>query len=131
MCSIKTNSVYFVDWESTSKDFVKGIKFTSAQRDTKVHLFYNKKTSKASLPPDCEWIVKHPSLTISAEASWTALITYVIHFYTHLACHCSDNTRCRLWPHPHVHTKYKAHVVCGDEARYEEFAAILRHNKVT
>ncbi|EDO33203.1 predicted protein [Nematostella vectensis] len=130
MCSIKTSNVYFVDWETTGKDFLKGIKFTSTQKDIKVHVFYNKKTPKCDLPEDYEWVVKHPTLTSSAEASWTALITYVLHFYTHLSCTCT-NSRCKLWPRPHMHTKYRAHVVCGDEARYEELAAILKFNKIS
>lgn len=129
MCSIRTANVYFVDWETTSKDFLRGIKFTVSQRDIKVHVFYNKKTPKQEQPPNYEWIVKHPSLTSSAEASWTALITYVLHFYTHLACQCGD-TKCKVWPKPHVHTRYKAHVVCGDEGRFEELEAILKFNKI-
>ena len=129
MCTIRLTSIFFVDWETTSKDFVKGIKFTSTQRDIKVHLFYNKKTPKNELPGDSEWIVKHPTLTSSADASWTALLTYVLHFYTHTACNCTNN-HCRLWPKRHVHTKYRAHIVCGDEARYEELQAILKFNKI-
>lgn len=130
MCSIRTSNIYFVDWETTSKDFLKGIKFTTTQKDIKVHVFCNKKTPKADLPPNYEWIVIHPTLTSSAEASWTALITYVLHFYTHLSCQCTDS-KCKIWQHPHVHTRYKAYVVCGDEARYEELEAILKYNKIS
>lgn len=130
MCSVKTRSVYFVDWESTSKEFVKGIKFSSPRRETIVHLFYNKNTLKSSLPPDCDWIVKHPTLTSSPEATWTALITCMIHFYTHRAHPCTESVHCRLRTRHHVHIKFKAYIVCGDEARYAELAAILKHNKV-
>ncbi|XP_015774722.1 PREDICTED: uncharacterized protein LOC107352920 [Acropora digitifera] len=129
MCTVRYSSVYFVDWETTGKDFVKGVRFTSTQRDTKVHLFYNKKTPRTDLPTDCEWIVKHPTLTTSDEASWTALITYVLHFYTHVSCNCSNN-RCKVWSKHHVHTKFRAHVVCGDESRYQELEAILKFNKI-
>ena len=106
LCSVQTRSVYFIDWESTCKTFVQGIKFTSSARETTVHLFYNKKTSKASLPPDCDWIVKHSTLTSSSEASWTALITYVIYFYTRLACPHTDIVHCQLRTRHHVHKKY-------------------------
>ena len=129
MCTIRYSSVYFVDWETTGNDFVKGVRFTSTQRDTKVHLFYNKNTPKTDLPTDCEWIVKHPTLTNSDEASWTALITYVLHFYTHVSCNCSNN-HCKLRSQHHVHTKFRANVVCGDESRYQELEAILKFYKV-
>ena len=129
MCSIRTTSVYFVDWQTTTKDFVKGIKFTTSQRDLKVHIFYNKKTPKQDLPPDYEWIVKHPTLTSSQDASWTALLTYLLYFYTRLSCNCTES-RCKLWPNSHVHKRYKANVVCGEESRYAELAAILTFNNI-
>ena len=129
MCTIRSTSVFFVDWETTSKEFLKGIRFSSKQREIKVHIFYNKNTTKRELPEDCEWIVKHPSLTSSPDASWTALLTYILHFYTHISCNCS-NKPCKLWSKPHIHNKYKANVVCGDETRYEELEAILKFNKI-
>lgn len=129
MCTIRSTSVFFVDWETTSKDFLKGIRFSSTQREIKVHIFYNRNTTKRELPEDCEWIVKHPSLTSSPDASWTALLTYILHFYTHISCNCS-NKPCKLWSKPHIHNKYKANVVCGDETRYEELQAILKFNKI-
>lgn len=129
MCTIRSSSIYFVDWETTSKDFVKGIRFTSTQRDVKVHIFYNRSTAKHELPGDYEWIVKHPTLTCSAEASWTALLTYVLHFYTHTSCNCTNNS-CKLWSKRHVHMKYRANVVCGEETKYEELEAILKFNKI-
>ena len=129
MCTFRSTSIYFVDWETTSKEFVQGIRFASTQNDVQVHIFYNKSTPKSELPEDCEYIVKHPTLTSSAEASWTALITYVVHFYMHVSCHCAK-THCKLWAKPHFHTRYRAHLACGDEARFEELEAILKFNRI-
>ena len=117
--------VYFVEWKSSGKRFINGVKFVApAAPSVRIHLFYNKKISPSELPMDSEWLTKHKSLTDLEDAPRTDLMAYMISFYTRATMSCHH---CSLAnPKP----KFTLYLVCGEEKTDEELIAIMKANKV-
>lgn len=124
-CLDKNISLVFVAWEGNGTDFLKGVNLSHVPENLRVHVFYSKGTPVSELPKFTSWLIGHESLTDSVDALWVDLTAYLVTINTRFSAKKAC-PKCAARPEDNVSMT----LVCGENARGSELAALLKANKI-
>ena len=73
--------VFFVEWDATFVEFIKGISLSPTLRgNIVVHIFYRHDIPAKVLPRYKPWLFKHPASSENIDAAWRLLEAYVTRY---------------------------------------------------
>ena len=123
-CKEKCFKLFFMPWGKCCEEFLNGVSFVYVPENIRVHVFYSKSTPPNQLPKFANWLIGHESLTDSKDAVWIDLTAFVISMNARLA-----RIKCRECVSK-PDAKVNMAVVCEDDEKGHELAAILKANEI-